>query len=40
MTDDIAEGRQEFAVRTDRLRFFDAATGRRTDPVPVGAGDG
>jgi multiple sugar transport system ATP-binding protein len=40
MTDDIAEGTHEFAVRTDRLRFFDAETGRRTDPVPVGASDG
>jgi ABC-type sugar transport system ATPase subunit len=40
MTDEIAEGTHEFAVRTDRLRFFDPATGRRTDPVPVGAGDG
>ena len=35
MTDDIAEGIHEFAVRADRLRFFDAQSGRRTDPVPV-----
>ena len=27
----------EFAVRADRLRFFDAETGSRTDPVPVGS---
>ncbi|MGH3995663.1 MAG: ABC transporter ATP-binding protein, partial [Pseudonocardiaceae bacterium] len=27
----------EFAVATERLRFFDAASGLRTDPVPVGS---
>jgi ABC-type sugar transport system ATPase subunit len=26
----------EFAVRAERLRFFDAQSGSRTDPVPVG----
>ena len=26
----------EFAVPARRLRFFDAGTGRRGDPVPVG----
>jgi multiple sugar transport system ATP-binding protein len=40
LTDDIAEGVHEFAVRADRLRFFDSGTGKRTDPVPVGTGDG
>jgi multiple sugar transport system ATP-binding protein len=25
----------DFAVPRDRLRFFDAATGRRTGPVPL-----
>jgi multiple sugar transport system ATP-binding protein len=30
----IASGQEhEFAVASDRLRFFDAATGKRTDPV-------
>ncbi|MGH3344481.1 MAG: ABC transporter ATP-binding protein [Carbonactinosporaceae bacterium] len=27
--------RREFAVRAERLRFFDAASGERTDPVAV-----
>ncbi|MGH8775059.1 MAG: ABC transporter ATP-binding protein [Jiangellaceae bacterium] len=26
---------QDFAVRAERLRFFDAQTGSRTDPVPI-----
>ena len=26
----------EFAVPRGRLRFFDAGTGRRADPVPIG----
>jgi multiple sugar transport system ATP-binding protein len=30
----------EFAVPSDRLRFFDADTGLRTDPVPLAGSDG
>ena len=34
----IAAGEtHEFAVHPDRLRFFDAESGHRADPVPVGA---
>ncbi len=40
LTDDLPEGTHEFAVPVDRLRFFDAESGLRTDPVPVAAGDG
>jgi multiple sugar transport system ATP-binding protein len=27
----------EFAVDADRLRFFDAASGQRADPIPTGS---
>jgi multiple sugar transport system ATP-binding protein len=27
----------DFAVAVDRLRFFDAETGSRTDPIPIGS---
>jgi ABC-type sugar transport system ATPase subunit len=37
VTTPIAAGEtHEFAVRRDRLRFFDAESGLRTEPVPVG----
>jgi hypothetical protein len=33
----IAAGEtHQFAVHPSRLRFFDAGSGRRTDPVPIG----
>jgi multiple sugar transport system ATP-binding protein len=32
-----AEEVHDFAVRSDRLRFFDARSGQRTDPVPLEA---
>jgi multiple sugar transport system ATP-binding protein len=40
ITDPIEIGRQEFAVPIDRVRFFDAETEERTDPVAVGATNG
>jgi multiple sugar transport system ATP-binding protein len=34
----IAAGEtHQFAVHPDRLRFFDADSGRRADPVPIGS---
>jgi multiple sugar transport system ATP-binding protein len=40
ITDPIEPGDHEFAVPVDRVRFFGAESGDRTDPVPVGATGG
>ena len=40
MTDPIGEGTHEFAVRVERMRFFDETSGLRADPVPLEAEGG
>jgi multiple sugar transport system ATP-binding protein len=40
MVGEVTEGSHEFAVAADRVRFFDAQSERRTDPVRLGTTSG
>jgi multiple sugar transport system ATP-binding protein len=41
VSDPIAgDSSYEFAISNDRVRFFDAGSGERTDPVRLGSGHG
>jgi multiple sugar transport system ATP-binding protein len=41
MTDPLNDGETyEFGTSADQVRFFDAESGERTGPVPLGAGGG